>query len=137
MKWIGVGLLLLLAHFAASYVVPLDAEGRRAFLGLLRWAWPWADGDHGLLGTTVAGGALPAGGFFIAAIAAACSLLAALAVGGLWVPFAWWRPLAAAGAAASLVLMAGFFGPTKVLPIAADLLVLWAAYVNAPWVTGR
>jgi len=34
------------------------------------------------------------------------------------------------GAIVSLLLMAGFFGATKLLPMALDLVVLWAAITN-------
>lgn len=53
-----------------------------------------------------------------------------LAILGIWVPFAWWRILAIGGAVMSLLLMLMFFGPTKLLPIAGDLVVLWAALTN-------
>lgn len=39
--------------------------------------------------------------------------------------------LATAGAILSLIVMAGFFGATKVLPMALDLVVLWGA--TAKW----
>ncbi|HYM96983.1 MAG TPA: hypothetical protein VET26_06775, partial [Candidatus Sulfotelmatobacter sp.] len=41
-----------------------------------------------------------------------------------------WRVLAVAGGDVSLFLMVGFFGPTKLLRIAADFAVLWAALIN-------
>jgi len=56
--------------------------------------------------------------------------LAALAVVGIWVPFSWWRVLAIGGAILSLLLMAAFFGPTKLLPMTLDLVVLWAAVTD-------
>jgi hypothetical protein len=62
-------------------------------------------------------------------------ILAALAVTGWWVPFGWWRVLAMGGAILSLLLMVGFFGATKVLPMALDLVVLWLAitdWMSAP-----
>jgi hypothetical protein len=39
-KWVLVILLGLQAHFAASYLVPLDEQARAEFGGLLRWFWP-------------------------------------------------------------------------------------------------
>jgi hypothetical protein len=57
-------------------------------------------------------------------------ILAALAVVGWWVPFGWWRFLAMGGAILSLLLMVGFLGATKVLPMALDLLVLWLAITD-------
>jgi hypothetical protein len=56
--------------------------------------------------------------------------LAALAVVGIWVPLGWWRVLAGGGAILSLILMVGFFGPTKLLPMALDLVVLWVVVTN-------
>src|SRR5215207_6046313 len=120
LKWLFAALLVLQAHFAASYLVPLDREAQGTFGGLLRWAWPWAIGDGGLLGRIPASGDYPVSGVF----------LAGLAVVGIWVPFGWWRVLAMGGAILSLFLMVGFFGATKLLPMALDIVVLWAAITN-------
>jgi len=49
-----------------------------------------------------------------------------------WVPFGWWRVLAIGGAIFSLLLMVAFFDPRKLLPMALDLAVLWAAITNWP-----
>ena len=126
MKWVFVALLAVQAHFAASYLVPLDEQAQRTFGGLLRWAWPWAIGDRGPLGRMTSSG-FPLPGFFLAVTSAGMLILAALAVARVWVPFSWWKPLAATGAVLSLLLMALFFGLTKVLPIGTALLVLAAA----------
>lgn len=128
-KWLVAALLLLQAHFAASYLVPLDDASQQEFGGLMRWAWPWSIGDGGPLGQMTASG-FPLAGFFLAATAAVASLLALLAVIGLWVPFAWWRGLTIAGAALSFLLMVGFFGPTKLLPMALSLVILWVALTD-------
>jgi hypothetical protein len=72
----------------------------------------------------------PLSGFFLAVSAAGLFILAALAVMGWWVPFGWWRVLAMGGAILSLLLMVGFFGATKLLPMALDLVVVWAAITN-------
>ena len=53
-----------------------------------------------------------------------------LAVIGWWVPAAWVRPLAAAGAALLLGLLALFFGPTKLLPIALALGTLYVSLAH-------
>ena len=132
-KWLLTALLVLQAHFAASYVAPLDRESQREFGGLLRWVWPWSGGDSGLLGQVTVASGFPLSGFFLAATAAVLFITAALAVVGAWVPFGWWRVLAGGGAVLSLLLMAGFFGATKVLPMALDLVVLWAAATD--WLT--
>jgi hypothetical protein len=124
-KWLFAALLMLQAHFAASYIVPLDEEAQGTFGGLLRWAWPWAIGDSGLLGLITTTG-FPIAGFFLAVTTAGVFIFAALAVMG-WVPFGWWRVLATGGAILSLALMGGFFGATKVLPIALDLFTAWVA----------
>ena len=130
MKWLFAVLLVLQAHFAASYLVPLDSQAQREFGGLLRWAWPWSIGDSGLLGRVTASGEYPTFGVFLAGGAALLFILAALAVVGWLVPFGWWRALAMGGAILSLLLMVGFFGATKLLPMALDLVVLWAAITN-------
>jgi|SRR5215216_1983139 len=129
LKWLFAALLVLQAHFATSYLVPLDSEAQATFGGLLRWAWPWATGDGGLLGriTTTR---FPIAGFFLAVTTAGVFIVAALAVMGWWVPFGWWRVLATGGAILLLVLMLGFFGATKVLLIALDLFVLWVALTD-------
>ena len=126
-KWVLVVLLGLQAHFAASYLVPLDAPSQREFGGLLRWFWPWADGDGGPLGRVTVAAGFPLPGFFLAMAAAAAFALAALAVVGIWVPSGWWRALAVAGAVLLLGLMALFFGPTKVIPMAFALATLYLA----------
>ncbi len=125
-KWLFAALLALQAHFAASYLVPLDAQAQREFGGLLRWAWPWSIGDGGPLGLMTASG-FPLPGFFVAVTAATLLILAAMAVINLWVPFGWWKPLAMAGAVLSIVLMALFPGWTKLLPVATALAILGAA----------
>jgi len=132
-KWLFAALLVLQAHFAASYIVPLDREAQGALGGLLRWFWPWAIGDGGLLGRIPASGSYPLSGFFLAVTTAGLFFLAALAVVGIWVPFGWWKVLAMGGAILSLFLMAAFFGATKLLPMALDLVVLWAAIAN--WIS--
>jgi hypothetical protein len=98
--------------------------------GLLRWAWPWSIGDSGLLGRIPASGEYPISGIWLAGGAALVFILAVLAVMGWWVPFGWWRVLAMGGAILSFLLMAGFFGATKVLPMALDLVVLWLAITD-------
>src|ERR671912_2118918 len=117
MKWLYAVLLVLQAHFAASYLVPLDSGAQREFGGLLRWAWPWAIGDGGLLGRIPASGDYPISGVFLGGTAAVAFFLAALAVVGIWVPFGWGGVLAMGGAILSLLLMAGFFWGTKLLPM--------------------
>ena len=126
-KWLIVAGLVLQAHFAASYLVPLDERSQREFGGLLRWFWPWAYGDGGLLGPITPAAGFPIIGFYIAMAAAALLALAALAVIGLWVPSAWSRPLAVGGGAALFALMALFFGPTKLIPMAFALATLYVA----------
>ena len=126
-KWILVALLGVQAHFAASYLVPLDARSQREFGGLLRWAWPWSDGDGGPLGRVTTGEGGPLLSLFLALVAGAAFLLAALAAAGWWVPLAWMRPLAGVGAVLLLGLMALFFGPTKLMPVAIALGTLYVA----------
>ena len=129
-RWILVVLLGLQAHFAASYLVPLDAPSQREFGGLLRWIWPWSDGDGGPLGRLTAGGDNPLASLFLALLAGTAFLLAALAATGWWVPSAWVRALAGAGAVLLVGLMALFFGPTKLLPIVVALATLFVALAH-------
>jgi hypothetical protein len=124
-KWFVVAFLALQAHFAASYLVPLDERSQREFGGLLRWFWPWADGDGGLLGRVTVADGNPLVGLFLAMGAATALGMAALAVAGWWVPSGWWRSLTVAGAALLLGLMVLFVGPTKLLPAAAALGTLY------------
>ena len=130
MRWLFAALLVLQAHFAASYLVPLDRGAQATFGGLLSWAWPWSIGDSGLLGRITPTGQYPIVGVWLAGGAALLFILAALAVMGWWVPSGWRSVLATVGAILSLVLMVGFFGATKVLPIALDLFVVWVALTD-------
>ena len=126
-NWLLVVLLGLDAHFAASYLVPLDPQAQGAFGGLLRWFWPWAYGDRGPLGPITSESGFPIAGFFLAAATALFFLLGALAAAGIWVPSAWWRALATIGALLLLCLMALFFGPTKLIPMVFALGTLYLA----------
>jgi hypothetical protein len=130
-SWLLVVLLGLQAHFAASYLVPLDTQGQGAFAGLLRWFWPWAYGDRGPLGQITSGPGFPIAGFLLAATTFLFFLLGALAAAGIWVPSTWWRALATIGALLLLCLMALFFGPTKMIPIAFALATLYFA-ISSP-----
>jgi hypothetical protein len=130
LKWAFIALLLVQAHFAASFLVPLDDESKRTFRGLLRWLWPWAEGDSGLGGEITAADGVPFVGLILAMAAGLAFVIAALAVAGWWVPAVWWRPLAAAGAALLFVLMTLFFGPTKVLPMALVAVTLYVVLVR-------
>ncbi len=129
-KWLFVAIMVLGAHFGASYLVPLDQKAQQTFGGLLKWCWPWADGDAGPLGVMTVSSGFPFSGFVVAVTSAGLFFVAALAVAGIWVPLSWWRWSAIAGAGLSLFLMFMFFGPTKLIPIALDLFVLWAAWKN-------
>src|SRR3989304_3595701 len=97
-KWILFVLLALQAHFAASYLVPLDEQSQREFGGLLSWFWPWSYGDKGLLGQITLASGFPIAGFYVAATAGVVLSLAALAAARIRVPSDWCRPLAIAGA---------------------------------------
>ena len=129
-KWVLVAVLGLQAHFAASYLVPLDERSQGEFGGLLRWFWPWAYGDGGPLGQIAMGADLPLPGLFLAISAATLFVLAALAAAGIWVPAGWWRGLAAVGAVLLVCLMAQFFGPAKLIPLAFALGTLYVALTN-------
>jgi len=131
MKWVLITTLVVQAHFAASYLVPLDAPAAREFGGLLRWFWPWEVGQRGVFGIITEAGP-PGAGLFLALGAAGLSILAVMALFGWWVPLTWWRPLAIGGGALAFALMLAFFGLTKLLPIALCLTVLWLAWHSTP-----
>ena len=120
----------LQAHFAASYLVPLDGPSQKEFGGLLRWFWPWAYGDGGPLGQITPAAGFPIVGFYVAATAGTLLILAALAAAGVWVPAAWLQPLAIGGAVALVCLLALFFGPTKLIPLAITLGTLYVGLRN-------
>jgi hypothetical protein len=129
-KWLLAAVLVVGAHFSASYLVPLDAKAQQTFAGLLKWFWPWSDGDSGPLGVMTVASGFPLSGFLIAVASAGFFFLAALAIFGKWIPFGAWRWLSISGAALSVFLMAMFFSPTKLIPIVLDLFVLWAGWTN-------
>src|ERR1051326_5129639 len=104
-RWPLAVLLAIAAHFSASYLVPLDQQAQRTFGGLLKWLWPWADGDSGPLGVMTTASGVPVSGFFIAVTSAGLFVIAALGSAHIWVPSQWWRWAATAGAALSLFLM--------------------------------
>lgn len=118
-KWLWIIALGLQAHFGASYVVPTQPH-----LGLFNYVWPWAAGDRGVFGVHPNLLGIALGGS-----TGLASLLAALALAGIWVPYDWWRTLAIVGTVLEMILMTGFFGPTKLLPIALNLAVLAATFV--------
>ena len=129
-RWTLVVFLGLQAHFAASYLVPLDRQAQSEFGGLLRWFWPWSYGDGGPIGQIAMGQDLPSTGLFLALTAAVLFGLAALAAAGLWVQPSWCPALAASGAVLLACLMALFLGPTKLIPIAFALGTLYAVTVK-------
>lgn len=129
-KWGLIVLLGLQAHFAASYLVPLDERSQRDFGGLLRWVWPWSDGDGGMLGRVTVTAGQPTAGIFIAILAGSLLVLGALAALGLWVPSSWLRMLAIAGSALLVCLMALFVSPTKVLPLAIAAATVYLAIAS-------
>ena len=131
MKWILLLFLILAMHTGASYLVPLDEKSQATFLGLLKWAWPWAYGDSGILGTIAPDpSGFPIVGFWIAVTSASLFLLAALGLFHIWIPISWLRGLTIAGAVLSIILMLLFFGPTKILPIILDILLFYIALKN-------
>jgi hypothetical protein len=137
-RWLFVVLLLLQTHFAVSILVPLDSGAQREFRGLLRWAWPWSDGDSGPLGQVTTASGIPLAGLFLAFAAGFMLVMAIMAVYGLWVPESWWRVLTMAGAAGTILLFLLFPGLTRLIPMAMGGLLIWIAYssmVQGAWST--
>lgn len=135
-KWLLGAILALAAHFSASFLVPLDQQAQKTFAGLMKWVWPWAIGNKGIFGP-LNPEAMPLPALWAALISATLLIVATLAVVGIWVPFTWWKVAAIAGAVVSIVLMAMFFGPTKVLPIALDIFLIWAIWTDKITVARR
>ena len=133
-KWLLIALLVLQIHFAASYLVPLDARSQAEFGGLLRWFWPWSNGDASPLGQITTNSGFPMGGFYLAMAAAGVLAVAALAVLGV-APVAWWRALTVVGAVALTALLLLFFGPTKVLPLLVAAATAYLALTKADFLS--
>jgi hypothetical protein len=81
MKWLYGILLVIQASVCTDYLVPLDSRAQGEFGGLLGWAWPWAVGNSGPLGT-----GFQVAGFYIAPVGGVLFILAAQTVVGIWVP---------------------------------------------------
>jgi hypothetical protein len=126
-RWLLVILLLVEMHFGASYLVPLRTEDQGLFGGLLKWVWPWGVGNRGYLGEITDAG-FPMVGFYLAMGAVLAFLLAVLGALGWLVPQAWWRALTVVGVVLSLVLVSGFLGVTKALPVVLGVLLLWVVF---------
>ncbi len=114
-RWVLAVILVAGGYFSASYLVPLDEKSQHTFGGLLRWAWPWVDGDSGPLGVMTVSSGFPLSWFFAAVASAGLFLVAAPAVLAIWVPLHWWRCCATAAATLSLFLMLMFFSATRSL----------------------
>ena len=127
-KWLFAAMLLLQTHFAASFLVPLDSGAQREFGGLLRWAWPWSEGDSGPLGQIPGEGVGLLFALFLAMAGGAGLVAAILAVFGIWVPQSWWRVLTIAGALCTMLLFLLFPGFTKIIPLAFGAMLIWIAY---------
>jgi hypothetical protein len=134
-KWVVVMFLGMQAHFAASYLVPLDKQAQGEFGGLLRWFWPWSYGDGGPLGQIAVGQDVPTTGLVLALTAATLLGPATLAAAGVWVPPTWCPILAASGAVVLVCLMSLFLGPTKLIPMAFALGTLYV-FVTRPALLG-
>lgn len=124
-KWLFAALILLQTHFAVSFLVPLDSGAQREFGGLLRWVWPWSEGDSGPFGQVTVSSGAPLVGLMLAMAAGGVLAMAVLALWGIWIPSNWWRALTVTGAALSLILMVLFPGLTKLLPAAAAVFLIW------------
>jgi hypothetical protein len=127
-RWLFGAMLLIQAHFAASFLVPLDAGAQREFGGLLKWAWPWSEGDSGPLGQIPGEGVGLLIALLLAMVSGLALVMAVLAVFGIWVPQSWWRILTISGAIVSMLLFILFPGLTNILPLAFGAMLIWIAY---------
>ena len=70
----------------------------------------------------------------LVAVTAVAFIVTALTVIGI-LPADWLRPIAAASASVSLILLGIFFHPWLVIGIAIDVAILWAVGING-WIPG-
>lgn len=128
MRIVLVVLLILAWHLATTAFVPTTAGKAWMF-------WPFASDTKSLLPSLVA---LPQQSKnpitpLLAGVASLCFIGAGLALFGLLVPAAWFRPLLLAAASASTLLFVLFFGLWSLLPIAVNAVLLWGALVQDWW----
>lgn len=135
MMRIAVTILLIVAwHFPTTFFVPQDAPNERGWL-----IWPFGRAStpvlDGLQGTIAPASPATLGSPTLAMLAAGLASIAFLvAIASLWgiiIPSTWMAPAAVTGAVSSLVLFLIYLSPLSVVPVVADLVVLWGVFIAA------
>jgi hypothetical protein len=133
---IGVTILLIVAwHFPTTFFVPQDAPNDR---GWLIWPFgkastPLVDGLQGAIApTSLSAVPSPTLAMALAGIASLAFIVAIASLWGIVIPSEWWRPAALVGAISSIVLFVIYLSPLAIVPLMAELAVLWGVLV-ADW----
>lgn len=129
------GILIFLSwHLSTTAFVP--ASVGRAWL-----LWPFSEDAQSLLPELVALAQQPANRAvgILAGSASLGFIAASLALFGILLPNAWFRPLVIVAASASALLFVLFAGVWSLLPLTIDAIILWLALGQhwAPATTGR
>ena len=133
---IAVTILLIVAwHFPTTFFVPQDPPNERGWL-----VWPFGRAStpvlDGLQGAVAPASPAALGSPTLAMVAAGLASIAFfVAIAALWgivVPSTWMQPAAVIGAVSSIALFVIYLSPLSVIPILADLVVLWGVFM-ADW----
>lgn len=133
---IVVTVLLIVAwHFPTTFFVPQDAPNDRGWL-----IWPFGkasspvfDGLQGLIApSTPTAVTSPTLAMVAAGISSLAFIIAIASLWGIVVPSAWLQPAAVVGSVASIVLFLIYLSPLSIIPLAADIAVLWGVLI-ASW----
>jgi hypothetical protein len=133
---IAVTILLIVAwHFPTTFFVPQDAPHERGWL-----IWPFGRAStpvfDGLQGAIAPASPATVGSPTLAMVAAGLASIAfVVAIASLWgivFPSTWMAPAAVIGAVSSMALFLVYISPLSIIPIVADLVVLWGVFV-ADW----
>lgn len=133
---VAITILLMVAwHFPTTFFVPQDAPNEHGWL-----IWPFGkastpvfDGLQGLIApSTPSAVTSPTLAMVAAGISSLAFVIAIASLWGIVIPSTWWQPAAIIGAVSSIVLFAIYLSPLSIIPLAADLAVLWGVFI-AGW----
>jgi hypothetical protein len=126
-SWLLAGLVL--AHGLIHLMFLAPAPSRAAITSADGPSWPF-DLRRSWLADRLGTGQVTAIGRAMVALVVGCSLLAALAIVGIAMPSAWWAPLLAASACASLALLVIGFSPSLLVGVGIDLAFVWLVFAS-------
>jgi hypothetical protein len=133
---VAITILLMVAwHFPTTFFVPQDAPNEHGWL-----IWPFGkasapvfDGLQGLIApSTPSAVTSPTLAMVAAGISSLAFVIAIASLWGIVIPTGWWQPAAIIGAVSSIVLFVIYLSPLSLIPLAADLAVLWGVFI-AGW----